>query len=144
MFASKRKSDILGILACLILALLSLAFGLYLSMQVQRMESAGMHSDAIVTHIETGAKNSKIAIVAFKTEDNVEIEARCIFQMFVIRPKIGDKVTVLYDPREPETVMIDNGIWNWDQPVFGILGGFMLLGLAVLILKSQSKQSSAN
>jgi hypothetical protein len=40
--------------------------------------------------------------------------------------------------------MIDNGIWNWDQPVFGILGGFMLLGLAVLILKSQSKQSSAN
>jgi uncharacterized membrane protein len=144
MSAHKRRSNIVGSIACVIFALLSLAIGFFMSMQVQRMKSVGIHADAIVTHIRTGAKNSKTAIVAFKTEDNVEIETKCIFQMFVIRHETGDKVTVLYDPSEPETVMIDNGIWNWDQPVFGILGGFMLLGLAVLILRSQPKQNIAS
>jgi uncharacterized membrane protein len=136
MSAHKRRNTIIGSIACVIFALLSLAFGFHMSMQVQRMESVGVHADAIVTGIETGAKNSKTAIVAFNTEDDVEIETECIFQMFVIRHDTGDEVTVLYDPGEPESVMIDNGIWNWDQPIFGLLGGFGLLGLALLILRS--------
>jgi len=140
MSTNKRRSNIIGSIACVIMGLLSLAFGCFMSIQVQRLESTGMHADAIVTHVKTGAKNSKTATVAFQTTDGDNIQAQCIFQMFVIRHEKGDRVSVLYDPGDPDTVMIDNGIWNWDQPAFGLLGGIMLLGLAVLILRSQAKQ----
>ncbi|MFC1665213.1 DUF3592 domain-containing protein [Pseudomonadota bacterium] len=140
MSSRKRKSNIVGSIACVVFALLALAFGFSMSMQVQRMESIGIHADASVTGVKTGAKNSKTAIVAFKTVDGVDIESKCMFMMFAIRHKTGDQVAVLYDPSEPKTVMIDNGIWNWDQPAFGILGGLILFGLAVLILRSWQKQ----
>ena len=104
------------------------------------MESVGVHADATVIRIKKGAKNSKFAIVGFKANDAEEIEVKSLFQMFIIRNKNGDKVSVLYDPSEPETVMIDNGIWNWDQPSFGLLGGFLLLGLAVVFLNSQPSE----
>ena len=60
---------------------------------------------------------------------------------FLVRHEVGDKVTVLYDPHDPETVMIDNGGWNWDQPIFGVLGGLLLLGLAVALFRSRGGPS---
>ena len=108
MSARKWKS-ITGSIACTIFALLSLGMGFHMSIQVQRMESVGVHADAIITRIETGVKNSKTAIVAFSTDDDAAIEAACIFQMFLVRYDAGDEVDVLYDRDEPESVMIDNG-----------------------------------
>ena len=86
--------------------------------------------------MKTGARNTRTAIVAFTTQSGEGVTTKCLFQMFAIRHETGDPVTVLYDPDNPQTAMIDNGLWNWDQPVFGIAGGFMLLGLALLIVKT--------
>lgn len=142
MSARKKTSDFVGIIACILLALLSLGMGLAISKQVQSLESAGIRADAIVTGIEHGAKNSKFAVVSFKTADLVKVETKCALQMFVIRHKIGDRVTVLYDPEEPATAMIDNGLWNWDQPAFALFGSLVLLGLALVFSVSRNKTGS--
>jgi hypothetical protein len=131
---SRSKSRNLGTIACLVFAALSLAFGYSIGSQVKYFESAGLRAEALVVGIHRGAKSSKFAIVAFSTAEGRPVEARCAFQMFTIRNETGDAVTVLYDPSDPQSVMIDNGLWNWDQPLFGVLGGVLLLGLALVFL----------
>ena len=50
--------------------------------------------------------------------------------------KVGDRVTVLYQPGKQDTAMIDHGLGNW-EPVGGLLVlGTILLSLGVMALRN--------
>jgi hypothetical protein len=132
---NKPKSNIIGCIASIIFALLSLAMGWHTGLQVNRMETAGIQAEAVVTAVHTGARNSKTAVVAFRTGRDEEIVTECLSPMLLVRNNVGDRVTVLYEPDEPTKAMIDNGAWNWGQPVIGVAGFVVLAGIAVLMLK---------
>lgn len=132
----RQKSNVIGSVACVIFALLSLGFGIAMFGQVRHMESVGLHADGSIVRMHTGARNNKTPIIRFLTREGLQVETKCLFRLFAIRHEIGEEVTVLYDPARPERAMIDNGIWNWDQPMFGFAGGALLMGLAVLLFRA--------
>lgn len=129
--ARKRISNTVGALAAFVLALLCFGFAWHIDDAVVQLEKNGLRADAVVTAIDRGAKNAKTPVVRFTTEDGAEIEAKCMFQMLFKRVETGDRVTVLYDPDAPETVMIDHGAWNREAVFFLIFGGCLLLVIAV-------------
>ena len=49
--------------------------------------------------------------------------------------KVGDRVTVLYQPGQQGTAMIDHGLSNWEPVVALLLLGTTLLGLGVMALR---------
>lgn len=58
--------------------------------------------------------------------------------------KIGDEVTVLYDPIKPEDASIDGGIINWIWPaVFAILTLLLLLFAVILIRRAYRTNSNS-
>ena len=125
----------LGLLACWLLALLCLGFGIASTMELLRLLDEGERADAVVTGIDVGARNTKRAILEFTTRDGTRVNTRDTFQLFLIRPEPGEHVRVIYDPVEPETATIDLGPWTWQQPVM-LYGGFVFLaGLAIVMAR---------
>jgi hypothetical protein len=60
--------------------------------------------------------------------------------------KVGDHVTVLYQPAKPETAMIDRGWRNWESILGLLLMGTVMTGLGFLTLRahiSSSEQSKS-
>ncbi len=131
MSARKRISNTVGVLAAFVLGFLCFGFAWHMNGAIAHLEENGLRADAVVTAIDRGAKNAKTPVVKFTTEDGAKIEAKCMFQMLFKRVETGDRVTVLYDPDAPETVMIDHGAWNREAVFFLIFGGGLLLVIAV-------------
>jgi len=87
---------------------------------------------------DPGVSKLSHPVVKFVTGDGRTVE----FESEVgsnLAPKVGQDVTVLYDPLNPEEARISSFMMLWGIPsVFAILGGFLLapgvLMLSVLLL----------
>jgi hypothetical protein len=131
--SSNRRSTILGIIACYILAFACLAGGVYQTHRLLHLANKGKRADAVVVGIDVGVKGSKRAVLRFVTDTGRTAESRDLFQIMVFRFNKGDHVTVLYDPSDPGIATIDLGLWTWQQPVFFYFG-FVFLGILGLLI----------
>ena len=130
---SNRRSTVLGIIACYILALACLAGGVYQTHRLLSLVNEGKRADAVVVGIDVGVKGGKRAVLQFVTDAGSTVVTRDLFQMMVFRFDKGEHVTVLYDPSDPGIATIDLGLWTWQQPVFFYFG-FVFLGILGLLI----------
>lgn len=52
----------------------------------------------------------------FKEQYGRTVRTRDLSQLHLIRPHRGQRVTVIYDPADPEQATIDLGPWTWQEP----------------------------
>jgi len=131
--SANRRSPFWGIVACILLAVICLAGGVYQTRLLLHLTNEGKRADAVVVGIDIGARGSKRAVLQFVTDTGSTAVSRDQFQMMVFRFHKNDHVTALYDPADPGIVTIDLGLWTWQQPVFFYLG-FIFLGILGLLL----------
>ena len=133
----QNRNSRLGFFAGLLLGLTCFAIGAYNTWQVQHLINNGVQAEAEVVGIKTGAKGAKIPLVRFTAPGGEQVTAKDMFQLIFVRHKKGDRVSVRFDPDNPGTVLIDSGIWIWQQPVLLFLGGFFLIFLVVFLAEKE-------
>lgn len=142
MLTGNNKSS-LAVLACFILAFACLYAGISQVRVILLLEQEGKTADAVVDHVDIGARGSSWAVLKFVTAAGDTVESRDLFSMLLFRYHGGDRVTVLYRPSEPDFVTIDMGIWLWLQPAVLLTGFVVLIVLGILLMRTCSRQPDA-
>lgn len=115
-----------------IIALLFLGIGFFFIQNQMWYEQNGIRAEGTVTDHSrsTDSDGTKYSpIITYSTEQNRQITFTAGFSS---NPKMyveGDKVTVIYDPDNPQdNVILDWGIWNWAlSALFTAFGGIFLI-----------------
>jgi len=100
----------------------------------QRLLQQGVETTGVVVGIDVGVRGIKRVEARFATLDEHVVVGRDVHttQWFDAN-KIGDRVTLYYDPKEPETILISRGLWMWSNPAILLAGGAVLCGFGVFI-----------
>ncbi len=130
------KNDRLAIVGCALFALVGLGFAVHETRQLTYLLRDGQRADAEVVEIYVGVKGGKKAVFEFATSTGETVRARDLFQMYVIRHRLGDGVTALYDPEEPARATIDIGTWMWQEPGIAYFAFIVFAVLGILIVRS--------
>jgi hypothetical protein len=86
-----------------------------------------------------GGHYSYYAIIRFTTEKNITSEFKDNVGSNPPSHRPGDKVTVLYLPKNPQLeAIIDRGIW-WNRAILGVV--FLIAAFVVLILIGMRRKS---
>lgn len=128
----KVKSYIVGGYACFFLGVGFLIGGYYSGMHIIDKIQNGVPASGVVTgfdHKRSGSAGTGdllyYSLVSFKDASGSIVKFRDSHGSSHRMYKRGDKVDVLYDPRDPEDAIIDRGVLNWLISgvlfVFGIL-----------------------
>ena len=133
-----KISDRWGIIACCILAFTSLGGAVYHLHILIPLINHGIKTEATVANIQKGGRNIKFAIYHYQIKSGDKLTSRDKFQMYIIRLHKGDRVTVIYDPENPEIVTADLGLWTWQGVVIFLFGFMFLMTIGVLILRYKS------
>ncbi|MCP3870700.1 MAG: DUF3592 domain-containing protein [Gammaproteobacteria bacterium] len=122
-----------GLTACFLLAVTFLAAGVYEIGFLMPLLNDGKRADATVVEIKIGVKGGKRALLQFVTEAGKTEVADDHFEMLFFRFEKGARVTVLYDPKNPQIATIDLGLWVWQLPMF-FFSGFLILSILGIVL----------
>ena len=122
--------------AILFLAFMSSAVGFFMLSERLNLLDKGEQTHGIVIGVDVGVKGAKSVEVEFKTADGRLVTGRDIHKtQWFAANDIGEKVTLTYDPNNPENILVMRGIWIWSNPAFLLAAGVFLIGLAVFILR---------
>ena len=116
----------------------ALAFGAGVSGLAERRQllTHGVETDGVVVGIDVGVKGIRSVEARFETLDDHVVTGRYVHKtQWFDANEIGDRVTLNYDPREPEKILIRRGLWMWSNPAFMLAGGAFLCGLGVFIYR---------
>jgi|GEM_PF-7037964 len=133
---NKRKA-ILGIAACFLLGTACLVAAIFETRTIHHLLREGRRAKATVVGIERGAKGAKWAIYRFTTETGATVTLRDVFAMYLVRPRRGEALSVLYDPSGPGRVTADLGIWIWQGPTIFGAGFVLLFGLGIILIRAE-------
>jgi len=121
-------------------ALISLglmAGGVYLSRDMTDFLAKGVSAPGKVVRVEgvSGTDSTTYyPVVRFAPESGKVAEFRDRVGSNPAIYQAGDTVRILYDPARPQKAMIDRGLWNWSASFGCLLGGVLLLLMAVQMM----------
>ena len=112
-----------------------LALGVYQSRALLRLESTGARTAGVVTALSSSRSGDGVTYYPLvRYSDGAG--RRAVFRDSTgTNPplyRVGDAVTVLYLPGQPDSAVIDRGLWNWlPSAILYLIGGALLAsGLA--------------
>ena len=125
--------------AMLFAAVLSSVAGVFGLFERQHLLKQGVETTGVVVGIDVGVRGIRTVEARFATLDDHVVVGRDVHttQWFNAN-KIDDRVTLHYDPKEPEKILISRGLWMWSNPAFLLAGGVILFGLGVFIYKQST------
>lgn len=114
---ARHRQNRLGLLACVLLALPCLGLGIASTVDLLHLLAEGERTQGIVSGIDVapGIRSARYL------PDDIDT------------PEKGDRVRIIYDPRDPETATVDLGLWTWRQPALFYVGSVFLAALALLL-----------
>lgn len=122
--------------AMLFLAVVASVIGVFELFERQHLLKQGVNTTGVVVGIDVGVKGVRSVEVRFATLDDHVVVGRDIHKtQWINANKVGDRVTLYYDPQEPEKILIGRGLWIWSNPAFLLAGGALLCGFGVFIYK---------
>jgi len=125
--------------AMLFLAVLASVVGVFELSERQHLLTQGVETTGVVVSIDVGVKGMRRVEVRFATLDDHVVVGRDVHKtQWFSANKIGDRVALYYDPKEPENILIARGVWMWANPIFLLAGGAFLCGLGVFIYKQST------
>jgi len=128
--------------AILFLAVVASVVGVFGLSERQHLLKQGVETTGVVVGIDVGIKGMRSVEARFATLDDQVVVGRDVHKtQWFNANKIGDRVALHYDPKEPEKILISRGLWMWANPVFLLAGGAMLCGLGVFIYKQSTAES---
>jgi len=111
------------------------AGGVYLGQDLNALVAGGERVAGRVIRLDranpTSSDDTYYPVIEFTTTSGERLEVRDRVGSNPPAYRAGDDVDVLYDPARPQQAMIDRGLWNWIAPAGCLLGGLLLLWLAV-------------
>ena len=131
--------------AMLFVAALASVIGVFELSERQHLLKQGVETTGVVVGVDVGVRGMRSVEAKFTTFDGHVVLGRDVHKtQWFNANKIGDRVTLYYDPQEPEKILISRGLWMWSNPAFLLAGGAILCGLGVFIYKqSATKPISA-
>ena len=125
--------------AMLFAAVLASAAGVFGLSERQHLLKQGVETTGVVVGIDVGVRGIRNVEARFATLDDHVVVGRDVHttQWFNAN-KIGDRVTLNYDPEEPEKILISRGLWMWSNPALLLAGGAILCGFGVFIYKQST------
>jgi hypothetical protein len=114
-----------------------IALGLHLGQGMDELLARGQRAQGAVVRVESAHSSSSgggytyYPVVGFDIPGGRHHEFRDKVGTNPPSRSTGDKVTVLYDPASPDRAVIDRGIWNWTASGGCVLGGGLLLLMAL-------------
>jgi hypothetical protein len=122
--------------AMLLLAAVAFLAGVYAMSERQHLLSQGVETTGLVVGIYVGVKGLRSVEAEFTTREGDVVVGRDVHKtQWFDANDIGDRVTLHYDPQEPEKILIIRCLAMWSNPAFLLAGGVFLCGLAVFIFK---------
>jgi Protein of unknown function (DUF3592) len=134
-----------GAIATPLVCLLAFAFiglGVYLARNTAQLLATGARAAGQVVGMESSHSSSSYTyypVVAFEAAGGQRTQFKDRMGSNPPSYSTGMKVTVIYDPANPQTASIDHGIGNWLGTMLSISGGAVLLLMAVSSARSQRR-----
>ncbi len=126
----------------LFLAVVSSVIGVQQISERQRLLKQGAETSGVVVGVDVGVKGMRSVEVKFATPDDSVVVGRDVHNtQWINANEVGDRVTLHYDPQEPEKILIGRGLWIWSNPAFLLAGGAILSGLGIFIYKKSTAQA---
>ncbi|MGB5331430.1 MAG: DUF3592 domain-containing protein [Woeseiaceae bacterium] len=125
--------------AMLFAAVLASVAGIFELSERQHLLQQGVETTGVVVGIDVGVRGIRSVEARFATLDDHVVVGRDVHttQWFSAN-KIGDWVTLYYDPKEPKTILISRGLWIWSNPAILLAGGAILCGFGIFIYKQST------
>ena len=102
----------------------------------QHLLKQGAEATGVVVSIDVGVKGIRSVEARFATLDDQVVVGRDVHKtQWFEANEIGDRVTLHYDPREPQNILIDRGLWMWLNPALMLAAGVLLCGFGVFIYR---------
>lgn len=122
--------------AMLFLAVMASLAGVDGLSERQHLLNQGVETTGLVVGIDVGVKGLRSVEARFTTREGDVVVGRDVHKtQWFDANEIGDRVTLHYDPREPEKILIGRGLSMWSNPAFLLAAGVFLCGLAAFIYK---------
>jgi len=122
--------------AMLFVALLATLAGAHALFERQHLLTKGIETTGLVVGIDVGVRGMRSVEATFTTPNGDEVVGRDVHKtQWFDANQVGDKVTLFYDPREPEKILISRGLSIWSNPAFLLAAGVFLCGFAIYIYK---------
>lgn len=140
---TKKPSKVpgwVGLCACYVLAILSLAGGISRVQQLMPIVTGGKTVPGQVVAVNVGVKGLKTAVLQFTTDTGEEITVEDLLPMMIFRYRSGDRVTIIYHPTDAGVATIDVGIWIWFQPGFFFFCFVLLSVLGIVLFRSRTRK----
>ena len=129
-----------GLAACFLLAVACLLGASYQTGVIKQLLREGERAPALVVGIEASLRGSKKAVYLFVTARGEEIRASDAFDLYLVRPRRDESLTVIYDPEKPDLVIADLGIFTWQGPMIFWSGAIGLTALGILLYRSERQR----
>jgi hypothetical protein len=110
-----------------------LALAAYLGRSLVRLEALGLRAPGVVQSLDFSRSGDSAAyypLVTFTLADGRTVRFKDRTGTNPPSYRSGDAVTVLYLPDEPQSAIIDHGLWNSLPPVLVFLSGALLCVIA--------------
>ena len=121
------------------LAVLASVVGVFELSERQHLLTQGVETIGVVVSIDVGVKGMRRVEVRFATLDEHVVVGRDVHKtQWFSANKIGDRVALYYDPKEPENILVARGVWMWANPILLLAGGAFLCGFGVFIYKQST------
>jgi len=138
----KPVSPKLLLTAMLFAALLAFVVGVFELSERQHLLKQGVETTGVVVGIDVGVKGIRSVEARFTTLNDHLVVGRDVHKtQWINANKIGDRVTLHYDPQEPEKILIGRGLRMWSNPAFLLAGGALLCGFGVFIYKHSTAKT---
>jgi len=140
--ARTKSSAIATPLVCL-LAIGFIGLGMYLGRATSHLLATGVRAEGQVVSMESSSSSNNsytyYPVVAFDAGSAGRMRFKDRFGSNPPSYSTGQKVTVIYDPANPQTASIDHGIGNWLGSVLSVSGGAILLLMVASSIRGQRR-----
>ena len=124
------------LIAMLFVAVLAGVIGVLGLLERQHLLKHGVETTGVVVGIDVGAKGARSVEAKFETLDGQMVVGRDLhLTQWFDSNKIGDQVSLRYDPEAPERILISRGLWIWLNPAFLLASSIAVGGLGVILYK---------
>jgi len=135
----------------MIIGVILAGIGALLLVQEQDFLKVAVRSQGVVVDYKMGRKkkngrrsSSLFPVVTYTTRENHEIKFVSSFGSTPAKYKIGEKVTVLYDPRDPNEAQIEGYMEQWFAPTVLMGMSFIFLAIGAGVLQFGFKNHKMN
>lgn len=133
------------LIAMLFLAVMASVVAVFGISERQHLLNQGVETSGVVVGVNVGVKGIRSVEARFATPEGHVIVGRDVHKtQWFNANEIGDRVTLQYDPQEPEKILIHRGLWMWSNPAFLLTAGVSLCGLGVFIYRQSTAEPTSS